>query len=266
MEDRYDIDITFDSVENLEQKIDEGIEAILRWFDGDFYNESTEELRIRRMAKGGMTEHGLKVGDTIMGESKDLNAVFVRNNDQWHNVFLDKGTRYAKGGGVENELNIGTNIEFLQDLFVTQESDEYDNERPIGGKVLKIVKKDENNNIYYLKDTAQNLTRDDRFPYIIGFNKLKGWVENKYVKIHNDKMARGGGVSENFKYSKEYAGITIYTNTEQEYVGEMYSPFESKGSFKAPIRKGDLENIAIESTELKNFNFRQNFSKIRIFS
>jgi uncharacterized protein YdaU (DUF1376 family) len=33
-----------------------------------------------------------------MGESKDLNAVFVRNNDQWHNVFLDKGTRYAKGG------------------------------------------------------------------------------------------------------------------------------------------------------------------------
>ena len=106
LEDRYDIDITFDSVENLEQKIDEGIEAILRWFDGDFYNESTEELRIRRMAKGGMTEHGLKVGDTIMGESKDLNAVFVRNNDQWHNVFLDKGTRYGKGGGVANKLSI----------------------------------------------------------------------------------------------------------------------------------------------------------------
>jgi hypothetical protein len=180
LEDRYDIDITFDSIEDLEQKIDEGLEAIIRWFDGDFYTESTEELRIRRMAKGGgvtdklsyadfvetlrdndkinaytgketrgmemyylpsghpflglkfphknkrkayneyvnignkigfdsglnflsmakggMTEHGLKVGDTIMGESKDLNAVFVRNNDQWHNVFLDKGTRYAKGG------------------------------------------------------------------------------------------------------------------------------------------------------------------------
>jgi hypothetical protein len=101
LEDRYDIDITFDSIEDLEQKIDEGLEAIIRWFDGDFYNESTEKLRIRRMAKGGMTEHGLRVGDRIMGESKDLNAVFVRNNDEWHNVFLDKGTRYANGGGVE---------------------------------------------------------------------------------------------------------------------------------------------------------------------
>jgi hypothetical protein len=55
---------------------------------------------LEEFAQGGMTEHGLKVGDTIMGESKDLNAVFVRNNDQWHDVFLDKGTRYAKGGSV----------------------------------------------------------------------------------------------------------------------------------------------------------------------
>jgi hypothetical protein len=66
LEDRYDIDITFDSIEDLEQKIDEGIEAIIRWFDGDFYNDSTEELRIRRMAKGGKlwidtkTKGGLK--------------------------------------------------------------------------------------------------------------------------------------------------------------------------------------------------------------
>jgi len=49
-------------------------------------------------AEGGMTEHGLRVGDKIMGESKDLNAVFVKNKDEWHNVFLDKGKRYAEGG------------------------------------------------------------------------------------------------------------------------------------------------------------------------
>ena len=66
LEDRYDIDITFDSIEDLEQKIDEGLEAIIRWFDGDFYNDSTEELRIRRMARGGKlwidtkTKGGLK--------------------------------------------------------------------------------------------------------------------------------------------------------------------------------------------------------------
>ena len=231
-----------------------------KYADGGNVEEPQEYYRVFRNNAGKDVAVKI-VKDPIFGKFNyyvdgTLRGTFDTFAQARQEVNYENFDMYAKGGGVENELNIGTNIEFLQDLFVTQESDEYDNERPIGGKVLKIVKKDENNNIYYLKDTAQNLTRDDRFPYIIGFNKLKGWVENKYVKIHNDKMARGGGVSENFKYSKEYAGITIYTNTEQEYVGEMYSPFESKGSFKAPIRKGDLENIAIESTELKNFNFQ----------
>jgi hypothetical protein len=66
----------------------------------------------------------------------------------------------------------------------------------------------------------------------------------------------GGGKVVNFKYSLTFGGITIYTNIEQEYVGKNYSPFESKGSFKATVRKGDLENIAIESESLKEFNFK----------
>lgn len=70
------------------------------------------------------------------------------------------------------------------------------------------------------------------------------------------KMDLGGEIKKDFKYSKEFAGITIYTNKEQEYVGQNYSPFESKGSFKADIRKADLENIAIESTELASFDFK----------
>jgi hypothetical protein len=57
--------------------------------------------RVKSYAKGGMTEHGLRVGDKIMGENKDLNSVFVKNNDQWNSVILDKGIRYAKGGGIK---------------------------------------------------------------------------------------------------------------------------------------------------------------------
>jgi hypothetical protein len=67
--------------------------------------KSIEKAVMQRMsdsyAKGGMTEHGLRIGDKIMGESKDLNAVFVKNDDEWHNVFLDKGKRYENGGGVD---------------------------------------------------------------------------------------------------------------------------------------------------------------------
>jgi hypothetical protein len=69
-------------------------------------------------------------------------------------------------------------------------------------------------------------------------------------------MAEGGNVEDDFKYSLTANGIIIYTNAEQEYVGKNYSPFESKGSFKATVRKADLENIAIESEELKYFDFK----------
>jgi hypothetical protein len=57
-----------------------------------------------KYAKGGMTEHGLKVGDEIMGYTKDVNEVHVvnrKNNDEWHSVDLDDGKRYAGGGGVD---------------------------------------------------------------------------------------------------------------------------------------------------------------------
>lgn len=64
------------------------------------------------------------------------------------------------------------------------------------------------------------------------------------------------GQLDNYKYSKQFGGITIYTNAEQEYVGNMYSPFEGKGSFKADVSKGSLVNIAIESKELESFNFK----------
>jgi hypothetical protein len=71
-----------------------------------------------------------------------------------------------------------------------------------------------------------------------------------------NKMEDGGETMKNFKYSKVFSGVTIYTNTEQEYVGNYYSPFESKGSFKANVVRGDLTNIAIESKDLQDLNLK----------
>jgi hypothetical protein len=81
------------------------------------------------------------------------------------------------------------------------------------------------------------------------------FINQRQSKNPDIRFDEGGGVNKDFKYSLTFGGITIYTNTEQEYVGEKYSPFESKGSFKASVRKMDLENIAIESEQLKDFNF-----------
>lgn len=68
-------------------------------FAHDIENDEIQDF----FAHGGMTEHGLEIGDTIMGESKELNAVFVKNKDEWHNVFLDKGKRYGRGGRMSRQ-------------------------------------------------------------------------------------------------------------------------------------------------------------------
>ena len=99
-------------------------------------------------------------------------------------------------------------------------------------------------------------------------DKTYGVYDNKNIKLADGsnttfdeknpdiRFEEGGGVKQDFKYSLTFGGITIYTNIEQEYIGENYSPFESKGSFKASVRKNDLVNIAIESEQLKDFNFQ----------
>ncbi len=70
-----------------------------------------------------------------------------------------------------------------------------------------------------------------------------GW---NYVYQESEKKEK----EVNFKYSLEVNGIDFVTNHSQTYVDENLSPFESKGSFKATIRKTDLVNIAAESEAL----------------
>lgn len=109
LEDRYDIDITFDSIDELAEKVDEGLKEIIDWFNGSHYFKSTEQLRIRRMAKGGLTEHGLRVGDKITRDFRETfpksNEIGVLDEDNVKRVVnLDRGTRMAKGGNVSSML------------------------------------------------------------------------------------------------------------------------------------------------------------------
>jgi hypothetical protein len=53
LDDSYDIDITFDSISELKEKVDAGLKEIIDWFGGKNYNDSTTEMKIRRMDDGG---------------------------------------------------------------------------------------------------------------------------------------------------------------------------------------------------------------------
>jgi hypothetical protein len=67
LEDRIDIDITFNSIEELKEKLDLEISEITNWFDGGKYDESRERLKIVRMAKGGQISKIVKEGNELMG-------------------------------------------------------------------------------------------------------------------------------------------------------------------------------------------------------
>ena len=56
-----------------------------------------------QMAKGGVTEHGLRKGDTITDDMFWANEAVVKDaKGVKHKVDLDKGKRYAKGGNLKS--------------------------------------------------------------------------------------------------------------------------------------------------------------------
>jgi hypothetical protein len=74
-----------------------------------------------KMAKGGLTEHGLEVGDEIVMDVKKTTmgkmptTIGVKDYDkEFHLVDLDKGERYAKGGEVEEMALSKSRLEFAE--------------------------------------------------------------------------------------------------------------------------------------------------------
>jgi antirestriction protein len=67
-----------------------------------YIREAQSVMMLDSYAKGGMTEHGLEIGDEIMGYTKKVNELHVinRKNDEWHSVDLDDGKRYEDGGNI----------------------------------------------------------------------------------------------------------------------------------------------------------------------
>lgn len=76
-------------------------------------------------ARGGMTEHGLEVGDTIIEDFGDDEIGVRSSNRDFHRINLDKGKRYEQGGSVEDEIaNIEDRIYNIEQLkMVASEED-----------------------------------------------------------------------------------------------------------------------------------------------
>jgi hypothetical protein len=87
LEDGIDSTFTFDSIEELKEKMDESLKKIIDWFNGNYYKEGKKDLKVTRMAKGGKTQGyddrederlAMKYGKI---KSKYLNSTKARRDD-----------------------------------------------------------------------------------------------------------------------------------------------------------------------------------------
>jgi hypothetical protein len=107
LDDSYNIDFTFDSIAELEEKIDEGIEQIISWFDGDMYNESTAEMKIRRMAEGGEADEDEDEDEDEYAGGGVINEISLPNS----NLYLYGFGRDINGNSTI-KISIGANRRF----------------------------------------------------------------------------------------------------------------------------------------------------------
>jgi antirestriction protein len=107
LEDRFDIDITFNSIAEMEEKLEKGLKEIIDWFDGSKYSESTKELKIVRMARGGKLRSKAKyipnrnideIEVTRNGKTTSIDGANLLDG-----VYVKKGTRYSKGGKISKQ-------------------------------------------------------------------------------------------------------------------------------------------------------------------
>lgn len=182
------------------------------------------------------------------------------------NSTLKKGKQHFSSGGKTYDVDAIYNAIKKGKLKVkTKEVPTFAMKYPVyDKKYSETVKTDfrKPNGITVLTESDEEVLIDGNYrmnnAYLKGRKTMKTYyIENpkQIAKFTKKNKFELGGQNNDFKYAKPFGEITIFTNVEQEYVGNNYSPFENKGSFKATIRKGDLENIALESKDLANFNF-----------
>jgi hypothetical protein len=174
LEDSYDIDITFDSIEELKEKVAEGLEEIISWFNGKMYNDSKSKLEIKRMAEGG------EAGDNYGGQKDEIVADYIEA----------RKIKFADGGGVGKYKKVNTFQDIKNDPRVSDAYREDVDEEKMYWMQLKdgfvsiwdggasIVSE----NMQYLKDTLN----------------IKGVVITKeeWDKEDDDEYAGGGEAGE----------------------------------------------------------------------
>jgi hypothetical protein len=214
---------------------DDGGKTQERWIKSNGYSGYTLRYNGNQyeftdsFARGGMTEHGLKEGDTIIGENgyqKDEVYVLDRNRNA-HYVNLDKGQRFGNGGGVDS-FNRDDNLLYLSSL--SQEE-------------LTILLQNIANHYGVTKNEIYaEVTDFDSYP-LYEYVTDESMRMEIYKAFQSMRYKRGGGVGEKIPYivwvSKD--------GRKREYYGEYKSMKSAEMMAKKLIQSGDYESVGTKS-------------------
>jgi len=171
LEDGVDFTFTFNSLEELNKKMDENLKKIVDWFDGKNYKEGKKDLKVTRMAKGGYMAKGGEtnynkkwraVYITLQGKrgTKEITLGRLSDKDDVRNALRrmsdlnirevtsieeikQKGGYFAKGGLTEHGLEIGDLIKSKEGDYIIVEN---------GGKEYNVHLNSGYRNKSYFKD------------------------------------------------------------------------------------------------------------------
>jgi hypothetical protein len=185
----------------------------------------------QKMAHGGMAEHGLKRGDTIVYNSADDVMVIDKKNNQ-HLINLDKGERYDHGGEVDDS---GMHRERFNLSF------NYNPGNISNKEVEKIVEQ-------YTKDWKHDNDFDEVSFYVLNLTKEKAYelrselkMEDVYnIEITKSRFDHGGGVDD--EYSDDDILYKFYEALEN-IEDWMPDNIELQDEYFDLVEEGDVEEL-----------------------
>jgi hypothetical protein len=207
-------DFNYDVLQNLKAEL----EAIGYTMDFGLDAEPYDLRKIGQvgksefMAKGGITEHGLRVGDTIVSEI-DANTIVVDNAVSGRRTInISTGQSMAKGGKVptikESDIQVGRSFELAN------------------GEIIEIKR-------LFIENVDQNWVEYLRLGKLQegSVNSLKNFINNFRKDIIIPSLFAKGGrmgfkaLSE--KVASHYAGKSVPAKYQSEY-GKFYDADEAK--------------------------------------
>ena len=133
LDDSHEFEFTFNSIDELETELAIGIAHIIDWFNGDMYNESTTEMKVRRMEEGGEFDDddeyasGGKAGEKSTKNTGTKKRTKSSQPKMVRQYFEDSPYSYEEGGYL-TEIQKELIDRFIQNNFLIDNQKYYTQE------------------------------------------------------------------------------------------------------------------------------------------